>query len=101
MLVSPAVRARQTAEALARQSASSEHVNVGAQASELLHAAGWPGGEGTVVVVGHQPTLGAAVALALTGKALPWRVKKCGVWWLSTRGDSKPVVVAVMTPHLL
>ena len=101
MLVSPAVRARQTAEALARESASSEHVNVGAQASELLHAAGWPGGEGTVVVVGHQPTLGAAVALALTGKALPWRVKKCGVWWLSTRGDSKPVVVAVMTPHLL
>src|SRR4051812_8448536 len=57
VLVSPAVRAQQTAEALARDAQTSEQVNVGAQASELLKAAGWPSGSGTIVVIGHQPTL--------------------------------------------
>ena len=101
MVVSPAVRAQQTAEALARDLSTSEQVKPGAQPGELLGAAGWPGSTGTVIVVGHQPTLGAAAALALTGKAAPWRIKKAGVWWLSTRGDGQPVVLAVMTTDLL
>jgi phosphohistidine phosphatase len=101
MLVSPAVRAQQTAEALARYAKTSDQVNTGAQAAEVLRAAGWPDGTGTVIIVGHQPTLGAAAALALTGKAAPWRIKKAGVWWLTTRGDDKPVVLAVMTTDLL
>ena len=101
MLVSPAVRAQQTAEALARDSKTSEQINTGAQAAELLKAAGWPGAYGTVIVVGHQPTLGAAAALALTGKAAPWRMKKGGIWWMSNDDDGKAFVRAVMTPDLL
>jgi phosphohistidine phosphatase len=101
MLVSPAVRAQQTAEALARDAETSNQVNTGAQATEVLRAAGWPNGTGTVIIVGHQPTLGAAAALALTGKAAPWRIKKAGVWWLTTQGDGKAMVLAVMTADLL
>jgi phosphohistidine phosphatase len=101
MVVSPARRAQQTAEALARDVSTSEQVTPGAQPEELLQAAGWPDGMGTVIVVGHQPTLGAAAARVLTGKAAPWRIKKAGAWWISTRGDGQPVVLAVMTPDVL
>lgn len=100
VLVSPAVRAQQTAEALAREAKTSDQVNTGAQPAEILKAVGWPDGSGTVVVVGHQPSLGATAALALTGKAAGWRLKKGSVWWISTRGDAA-VVLAVMTPDLL
>ena len=102
MIVSPAVRAQQTANALKRDVETSDHVNTGAHARDVLKAAGWPGGEGTVVVVGHQPTLGAAAALALTGKPVQWHLKKGAIWWISAEeGESAPTVVAVMTPDLV
>lgn len=102
MIVSPAVRAQQTAEALPRESVTVDAIRPGAHAAVLLKSAGWPDGEGTVVLVGHQPSLGAAAALALTGKPVQWRVKKGGVWWLSARiGVASPIVVAVVAPDLV
>ena len=102
VLVSPAKRAQQTAEPLSRSAATSNEIAPGASAAAVLKAAGWPRGNGTVVVVGHQPTLGAAAALVVTGKAAEWRMKKGGVWWLSVKaGESSPAVIAVMTPDLL
>ena len=102
VLVSPAKRAQQTAEPLARERETSQEIAPGVKPAAVLAAAGWPRGNGTVVVVGHQPTLGAAAALAVTGKAAEWRMKKGGVWWLSAKaGESSPAVVAVMTPDLL
>jgi phosphohistidine phosphatase len=102
MIVSPAVRAQQTAMALKRETQTSDQVNTGAHARDVLKAAGWPGGSGTVVLVGHQPTLGAAAALALTGKAARWNLKKGAIWWISAKeGESTPTVVAVMTPDLV
>lgn len=102
VIVSPAVRAQQTAKALQRDAQTSDQVNTGAHARDVLEAAGWPGGSGTVVVVGHQPTLGAAAALAVTGKAAQWPLKKGAIWWLSAKaGESAPTVVAVMTPELV
>jgi phosphohistidine phosphatase len=102
IVASPAVRAQQTAAALSREIETSNAVEPGAHAAAILAAAGWPGGNGTVLVVGHQPALGAAAALALTGTAAAWRVKKGALWWISVReGDSAPAVVAVMTPDLL
>lgn len=101
VIVSPAVRAQQTAAALSRTSKTNDQVAPSAPPGEVLRAAGWPDASGTVVVVGHQPTLGAAAALALTGKATEWRIKKGGVWWISSReGEATPVVRAVMTPDL-
>lgn len=102
VLVSPALRAQQTAAPLARVAETTDQIAPGAPAADVLKAAGWPRGSGTVVVVGHQPTLGAAAALAVTGKAAQWRMKKGGVWWLSAKeGDATAVVIAVMTPDLL
>lgn len=102
ILASPAVRAQQTAHALSREVQTSALVNTGAQPAAVLKAAGWPDGAGTVIVVGHQPTLGAAAALALTGKAAGWQIKKGAIWWISARsGESMPAVMAVMTPALL
>ena len=101
VVASPAVRAQQTARALSRRIESEPRVNTGASAAALLEAVGWPGADGAVLVVGHQPTLGATAALALTGKALSWHVPKAGVWWLRSEDDGETVVVAVMTPQML
>ena len=102
ILASPAVRAQQTARALSRDIETSDLVDTGAGPAAILKAAGWPGSEGTVVVVGHQPSLGAAAALALTGAAAQWRVKKGAIWWISVRsGDAAPALTAVMSPELL
>lgn len=102
LIVSPAVRAQQTAKPLARTATTSEDVAPGAQAAAVLKAAGWPGGKGTVVIVGHQPTLGAAAAAALTGKAAQWRIRKGGIWWIALdEGEHSARVVAVITPDLV
>lgn len=101
LLVSPTVRAQQTAALLAREARTSSEVGTAAQPLDLLRAAGWPAGRGTVVVVGHQPTLGTAAALVLTGRALPWPVMPGSIWWLTTRGDTDASLVAVMSPELL
>jgi phosphohistidine phosphatase len=102
VLVSPAVRAQQTAQPLDREQRTDEALAPGAPASAVLEACGWPHASGTVVVVGHQPTLGSAVALALTGKAGRWHMKKGAIWWIAAReGESGPRVVAVLSPDLL
>ena len=36
------------------------------------------------IVVGHQPDLGHAAAVLLSGAAGRWSVKKGGLWWLAT-----------------
>ena len=88
VLVSPAQRAQQTARALTRRYETVREIGTDADARAVLKAAGWPEAEGTVVVVGHQPTLGQAAALALTGKAADWSIKKGAAWWLESReGD--------------
>jgi phosphohistidine phosphatase len=102
MIVSPAVRAQQTARSLKREAKTSKQVATGAEPGSILEAAGWPNGAGTVVVVGHQPTLGAAAALALTGQAAGWGLKQGAVWWIASReGEAAPRVVAVISPDLL
>lgn len=101
VIASPAERARQTAAALSRPGEISERLAVGAKPTDVLEAAGWPHGDGTVVVVGHQPTVGAAAALALTGKASSWRLRKGAVWWLRSVDGGPPLVVAVIAPDLV
>jgi phosphohistidine phosphatase len=102
VIVSPAVRAQQTANALSRDYETATHVGTDATPAEVLTAAGWPKNDGTIVIVGHQPTLGATAALVLTGRVAPWRIRKGAIWWISIeRGDATPTVVAVMGPELL
>lgn len=100
VLVSPAQRTRETAAAFSGDVIIEPAVSTSATPQGLLRAAGWPDAEGTVVVVGHQPTLGAAAALALTGRATSWRVKKGAIWWISLDGGD-PLLRAVLAPSAL
>ncbi|HWP35634.1 MAG TPA: histidine phosphatase family protein [Thermodesulfobacteriota bacterium] len=103
VLTSPALRARQTAQALTDAAAVSPQLAYpapGITAATILEAAGWPRGEGVVVVVGHQPVLGQAAALALTGREAPWAIPPGGLWWLAS-GAEPPRVRAVLSPELL
>ena len=104
MLVSPARRAQQTARALNPEFRTVKEIGLAASAADVLLAAGWPDGAGTVVVVGHQPTLGEAAALLLTGKNEQWNVKKGAVIWIARRADgphARTQLRAAISPDLL
>ncbi len=85
VLVSPALRAQQTARALQRKYKTSDAAAPDQGVAELLVAANWPDAGEPVLVVGHQPTLGMAAARLLCGVDQPWAVKKSAVWWLRAR----------------
>lgn len=102
LLTSPALRARQTAAALDLPAKSEDALAPGANPLQILEAAGWPAHRSLVVVVGHQPDLGGALASLIGGGR--WSVKKGGLWWLTNRvrGDEAQIIVrAVVTPDLL
>ena len=104
MLSSPARRAQQTALVLERKLRTSPDLAPGATVEALLHAVRWPEAREPVLVVGHQPTLGLAAAYLLSGQALPWSVRKGGVWWLRGRerdGTLQVVLHAVIAAEIL
>jgi phosphohistidine phosphatase len=102
VLSSPARRAQETARALTKNFETRVEVGTLATPQVILEAAAWPRSEETVIVVGHQPTLGQAAAIALTGNVFDWGVKKAAVWWLARReGEQKAYLRAVMAPDLL
>lgn len=104
ILVSPALRTQQTAEALGRPCKTVAALAPGASVDELLAAARWPMSNEPVLVIGHQPTLGQVAARLLAGTDQPWAVKKAAVWWLRQREREAGVQVvlqAVQGPDLL
>lgn len=101
ILVSPAVRAQQTAKALQRKFTTCAEIGTGAEAAAVFEAAHWPRAAYPTLVVGHQPTLGQAVSLLLTGAAGELSVKKGAVYWLSGREPGACSILAVITPSML
>jgi phosphohistidine phosphatase len=104
ILASPADRAQQTALALKRKFRTAEELAPGASASDVLAAAGWPDARESVLVVGHQPTLGEVASLLLAQDELPWSIRKGAVWWLSNRvrdGVSTVVLKVVIGPDFV
>jgi len=104
ILVSPATRSQQTAQALTKDFTTLDTLAPGASAEQLLAAANWPAAKGTLLIVGHQPSLGMAAAKALTGKADYWTVKKGAIWWLNSRvrGDERQTLLrAVLSPDMI
>lgn len=104
ILVSPAKRTQQTVQALTRHFETESAVGTSAAPEDLLAAAGWPEGDGCVLVVGHQPTLGQTAALLLGEPAACFSVKKGAVWWLSRRereGDYQTNLRLVISPEFL
>lgn len=104
ILVSPAARAQQTAAGLGRRFETVQAIEPGVDPVEVLHAVGWPETAGTVLVVGHQPTLGLVAAMLLFGEPRPFTLKKGGLVWLTNRtrrGDQQVVLKAAMTAELI
>lgn len=105
VLVSPAVRTRQTADALGRKYRTVASLAPGALHTQALAAARWPSSREPVLLVGHQPTLGWLAASLMAGPAAldspPWAVRKGAVWWLRHRerdGVAEVVLVSVTAP---
>lgn len=104
VLCSPASRTRQTADALGLRYELRDDLAPDADEAQILHACGWPGANETVIVVGHQPTLGRAAALMLTQSSDDWVLKKGALWWFSHRirdGEAQTLLKVAMTPDLL
>jgi phosphohistidine phosphatase len=99
VIASPAARAQETAEALGVRFKTVDQLAPGASVAKILKAAGWPDAGGAVVLVGHQPDLGRAVAHLVCGAHAEWSIKKGGLWWLES--DLPVTVRAVISPDLL
>ncbi|HUO43487.1 MAG TPA: histidine phosphatase family protein [Burkholderiales bacterium] len=104
ILASPARRTRQTAQALTPDFKVVDEIGTRASPEDILHAAGWPHDDRTVVVVGHQPTLGATAALLLAGRSEEWGIRKGAIIWLAHRdhdGGNRAQLRAALSPDLL
>jgi len=104
VLVSPADRAQQTAVALQRKFKTVPELAPGASVSAVLAAANWPDSREPVLIVGHQPTLGAVASFLLSGEEAYWSVRKGAVWWLSNRakeGVAAVVLKVVVAPDFI
>lgn len=102
VLVSPALRAQQTAMALQRTFVTCDAIEPGASCDDVLDAVGPPGAGGVTLVVGHQPTLGQVASRLLIGVDGDFGVKKASVWWftLSRHRHGPATLRAVMTPDM-
>jgi phosphohistidine phosphatase len=99
LLASPAARAQETASALRKDFETVKALAPGASISTILRSAGWPEGQGSVILVGHQPDFGRAAAFIVSGRDAGWLIKKGGLWWLSN--EKEPLLVkAVISPSL-
>jgi len=104
VLVSPADRAQQTAVVLRRKFRTVPELVPGATVAAVLAAANWPDSREPVLIVGHQPTLGAVASFLLSGEEAYWSVRKGAVWWLSNRakdGGAAVVLKVVVAPDFI
>lgn len=85
ILVSPTVRTRQTIEAWRREYELCPEIGVSARGGNLLTAADWPSSRESVLLVGHQPSLGEAAALLLDSEKRELAVRKGALWWFQYR----------------
>lgn len=95
IIVSPAVRAQQTAQALDRKFQTMREIATGASVAAVLAAASWPEAREPVLVVGHQPTLGRVASFLLAGEETDRAMPKGAVWWLSNRVHQEPTAVVL------
>ena len=104
ILVSPARRTEQTALALERKYKIRPELAPNGTVEQLLEVAQWPHCKATVLLVGHQPTLGQTISRLLDLNASECVVKRGAVWWLRNRERgalSQTVVVTVQSPEVL
>jgi phosphohistidine phosphatase len=94
ILVSPALRAQQTAQALARTFETDPRLASGSTADAVIAATNWPDASTCVLAVGHQPTLGHVASLLLEGEAADRALRTGEVLWVRGRaGDAHATLV--------
>jgi phosphohistidine phosphatase len=96
VIVSPALRCQQTAQALDRNFKTVDALGPQHGVGDLLTAARWLESTEPVLVVGHQPTLGLVAAHLIAELPQAWSVKKGAVWWLRDRGRDEGAHVALL-----
>ena len=104
VISSPAERAIQTAKALSSEIEIDHEISPGADHLKILSAVSWPNSIGTVVVVGHQPTLGDVVGHLLRSSYQQLPFPKGSIFWFSYRDNLQPnqlVLRSVIGPDLL
>ena len=104
IISSPATRTVQTAEALGRKFKTHPDLAPDCSAEQLLAAANWPNSREPVLIIGHQPTLGLAASLLMTGDEQDWDVRKASAWWFAQRDPGDPLSIylrAVMASDLV
>lgn len=104
ILVSPARRAQETASALDLPFTTVDALYSDAAPYTILQLANWDTTKGSVLIVGHQPTLGMAAAFAMTRKIHYWCVKKGAIWWLASRiraEEEQAIIRVTISPDML
>ena len=104
VIVSPARRAQETAQALTPDFETVAALAPGASHSAVLAASHWPKARRAVLAVGHQPTLGDAVAALVAKTHTGWTMKKGAICWLTHRtrdGHAQVLLRAAMSPEMI
>ncbi len=99
VLVSPAVRTRQTVAAFTEDFQVVGSLGPDGNVADIIAATGWPDAGGAALVVGHQPALGRLCALLLAGSEADWTIKKGALWWFTNRvreGETQTVLRAAI-----
>jgi phosphohistidine phosphatase len=95
VLVSPAVRAQQTALALGVPFVTSPAVGTDATAAAVIAEVDWPARSRATLIVGHQPTLGRVAATLLSDAQADWDIAKGALWWLRHSGGETRLFAAI------
>src|SRR5262245_44148404 len=75
VFASPAQATVEMARLVDRKARIDRRLGPDAGPGDLLAATGWPDAHPAVLVIGHQPALGALAALLLAGQEAPWSIK--------------------------
>lgn len=104
IISSPALRTRQTALALSRHFLVDPEIAPDCDVHAILKAANWPHSNNCVIIVGHQPVLGATIGNLLCSRQNGISVKKGAIWWLSRRirsENEETILKLSISPDLL
>jgi phosphohistidine phosphatase len=109
ILVSPARRTEQTAKALNRKYKLRDELVPDSNAEEVLALVKWnpqtgPQGKGPILLVGHQPYLGAIASQLLGMQEQSCAIRKGAVWWIRTRlreNDLQIILLNLVNPDFI
>ena len=104
VLCCPTQRAEQTVMHLGRKFKCRDELSPNASVEDLLSLVQWPHNKHSILLVTHQPLIGATVSQLMQIQIQELVVKKGAVWWLRSRfkDDShQTLIVTVQSPDLL